>query len=255
MGSDSAEEKNFEDYLDEFLNLPFEREMEKFRRLKIREVVSLLGDLNGLHVLDVGIGLQPVSRALNGEPKSLTLVEPILSLLDRDRREFPDSQAVRFGGVVEDFPSAMIPEGGFGLSLLSSVLHEASDPLRMLNSVWSVMEPQAVLIVVVPNRHSIHRVLGVHLGMLDSLTSQTRTETLMQQRHAFSRETLRSMLDECGFQEEASYTHFLKPFTHLQMQSALDAGLISSEDLKVCARLGNVMEEFGSEIISVSRKL
>lgn len=248
-------ERNFARYLNNYVELPFEREMEKYRRLRISEVVSGLGELSSFDVLDVGIGLEPVSRHLAGRPKSLTLVEPIAALLENDRNRHIGDESAHFAGTIENFPRTMVPESGFGLVLLSSVLHEAPSPSKMLESVRSVMKTNGFLVVVVPNRYSIHRILGVQLGVLESLDAPTTTEILMEQNAAYSRETLSSLLRSSGFREMKSFTHFLKPFTHSQLQSALENQLISSIDLESCARLGTLMEDFGSEIISISSKI
>lgn len=254
MSSPRPKQRDFSSYLENYLALPFEREMERYRSLRLRELVAELGGIDFLNVLDVGIGVSPVSRALDGIPKTLTLVEPIQEFLDIDRERHPLDTAERFVGTVEKLPTALVPEDGFDLVLLSSVLHEASDPRTMLNSVWSLMCNGGLLIVVVPNRYSVHRILGVHLGIQESIESASPTEELMEQSAAYSRESLRELLSSCGFVENFSFTHFLKPFTHAQLYQALQTEIITADDLDACARLGRLTDEFGSEIISVSRK-
>jgi len=250
----SVPERNFEDYLPKLLQLPFERQMEKYRRLKISEVVAGLGPLEQFRILDVGIGLHPVSRCLRGLPQSLVLVDPIESLIQEDQRRFPDSSCEYFNGTVENFPSAMVPDDGFNLVLLSSVLHEASDGSAMLQALKSIMSPEGILLVVVPNRFSIHRILGVHMGLLGSLEDRTVTENLMVQSPAYSQESLQELLDQSGFREFESVTHFFKPLTHQQFQTAIDSNQISPHDLDSYSRLGDLLDGFGAEIVSLAKR-
>ena len=255
MSSPHPRQRDFSSYLENYLALPFEREMERYRSLRLRELVAELGGIDFLNVLDVGIGVSPVSRSLEGIPKTLTLVEPIQELLDIDRERHPLDAAERFVGTVENLPRALVPAGGFDLVLLSSVLHEAADSRTMLDSVWSVMHRGGLLVVVVPNRYSVHRILGVHLGIQDSIDSASPTEELMEQSTAYSRESLHELLSTSGFVEHSSFTHFLKPFAHAQLHQAIQTEIITADDLDACARLGRLTDEFGSEIISVSRKV
>jgi SAM-dependent methyltransferase len=142
----------------------------------------------------------------------------------------------------------------FDLVILSSVLHELLNPLQELSKIKSLLKSNGLLFIVTPNNQSIHRLLGVFLGILDNTSSLTSTEIKMQQYNNFSVSSLGDLLNELNFTIDLGITSFLKPHTHAQMQAWVDEGVLTKTKLESLYELSGIFEPYNSEIFVLARK-
>jgi len=141
------------------------------------------------------------------------------------------------------------------LTILSGILHEVENPQELLRSTRDITKPNGLIIVIVTNKLSLHRILGVHRGILQSLDSKTETEIKMQQRHgAYSREELSIELKDAKLELIHISSLFPKLFSHEQMSQLLENKQISMEFLDVMAGLSTELSEFGSELFAIARR-
>ena len=141
------------------------------------------------------------------------------------------------------------------LTILSGILHEVENPQELLRSIRDITKPDGLIIVIVTNKLSLHRILGVHRGILQSLDSKTETEIKMQQRHgAYSREELSVELKDAKLELIQISSLFPKLFAHEQMNQLLESKQISMEFLDVMEGLSSELTEFGSELFAVARR-
>jgi 2-polyprenyl-3-methyl-5-hydroxy-6-metoxy-1,4-benzoquinol methylase len=140
------------------------------------------------------------------------------------------------------------------ITIMSSILHEVEDPSQLLNAAIGLTKPGGILAVIVTNKESIHRILGVHLGFQMELNQKTATEIHMQQAHgAYSITELTTELQDRGLEVIKVETFFPKMFSHMQMQRFLDESLITFEFLESMEALSDSLPGLGSEILAVSR--
>lgn len=246
--------KSFHDYGTNYLNLAFEETLEAYRRNAIATALLEVFRFRPPHVLDIGVGRLAVGRALPFPLASLTLVEPMEWSLSRDIEEFGEESAQRFLGLFEDFPTEAPFREEYDLILLSSVLHEVKSPAAVLRKCHSLLARGGSLLVVVPNRYSVHRLLGSRMNEFPDLRGRTPTERKMGQRRAFSEESLKSLCVEYGFSVVSSRTFFLKPTSHGALAEAIDNGLLAKEEVDVLDRLGDLVPGFGAEILGVFQR-
>ena len=100
----------------------------------------------------------------------------------------------------------------------------------------------------VPNAHSLHRLLAVAMGLIDSPKALSLTQLTMQQRSTYDSQTLHAELNRAGFQVTDSGSLFVKPFTHAQMQQLVDQGFMTPAMLDGLDRLAVIEPNLGSEI-------
>ena len=53
--------------------------------------------------------------------------------------------------------------------ICSSLLHEVKQPEKLLNAIKKVCNSKTVIHINVPNMFSIHRLLGVEMGMISDV--------------------------------------------------------------------------------------
>ena len=205
------------------------------------------------NVLEIGPGYNALSSELFPDA-SKTLLEPSEKLFVYNKSKFENNQKieVRAQDIEGYFESSS--DTVFDLVVLSGVLHELTNPDMVLTRISSKMRAGGFLFVVTPNNESVHRLLGVQLGLLESNTSLTNTEILMQQHSNYSLESLRGKLHQMNFKVATAKTSFVKPHTHKQMQSWVDEGVLTESNLEQLYQLSDFFEPFNSEIFILAEK-
>jgi len=251
--------RDFTEYSLVYGNRPFEPTLEHFRRRRIGEKLAPEFLQVAPHVLDVGIGREAVSRHLPFPVSSLTLVEPMSWALDRDEEKYGagDGTEVRFCGVFDDFVKAVAPTTKFDLVIFSGLLHEMtlSESERAISSSADLLSKHGLVVAVVPNRNSLHRVLGVHMGIQESLDTMTEAEVRINQQTGYSVSSLNQSFETRGFRTHFSETFFLKLSSHAQMEKFIASGSLSQQALETLYLLSEVLPEHGAEVLGIYKPI
>ncbi len=244
--------RDLDDYLFHFNQLPFERTQERFRKRKILDLLSHHKHKVG-KLLEVGPGLNPLFP-LTKTSESGVVLEPISEIYDQLKHLYiKNSKFKILNHRLEEY-IAENPKNKFDTVILSSVLHEIPNPENMLKLIYKILEAEGTLFVVVPNNQSLHRLIGEKMGKIKSLTELTDTEKLMQQSTSYSPQHLANQLESHGFEIKEVITSFIKPLPHAKMQEAIEESLISEEDLNFLYKISSLLPDFGSEIFGVAIK-
>ena len=233
-------------YFDDYLNLPFERVQESFRK---RIIIEHLEDNTMLKksILEVGCGLDSIFNHLNATAECM-IVEPIEQLLFSNNNSKLKSNIKKIPGRLEEVSHKI--NSKFHVIILSSLIHEIENPALLLNHCKDVLDKEGRILIVTNNQNSIHRILGVSMGELEKLDSRTSTENQMQQiSGAFTVKQLDVIVKSIGMKINKIETFFPKILPHKMMQSALDSNIIDMKFLNQMSNLINFLPKFGSEII------
>lgn len=244
-------DKDISRYEDDYSALPFEEEQAHLRRI---ELLKVLQSLQPKRVLEVGGGRLPLFVDYQSF-EEMVVVEPgarfaenavdlvrNLGLQDRVRVEH---------AFLEE---ADLQESDFDMVILSALLHEVDDSEVFLRSACRMGRLDTTYLITVPNGNSFHRQLGVRLGLITSSDEISPQQTILQQRRVFDRESLRGLLDLCGLRMTESRTMIFKPFTHGQMQSILDHGILTQKQIHgLCSMMDSVDSEVGSELLVLAK--
>lgn len=247
--------RDFQHYREVYESLPFEPSLERFRRRQISSRLAPLVSKSPPHVLDVGVGRSAVSRHLEFPVRSLTLVEPMRWALDRDEERFGSDDVTRFHGTYEAFVSQTSATRKYDVVLFSGVLHEMNEneAEQALASTSSILAKGGLVLAVVPNRNSIHRVLGVHLGLQDSLDSRTQAEARVSQQNGYTMSILDGKFASHGFRSVLTETFFLKLSSHAEMALAMESKVLTEHGLEQLFALSELLPEHGAEVLGLYR--
>jgi len=249
--SDIGSKRDLEKYLETYESLPFEVIQEHFRR---KSLIEFLARSTFRIATEIGCGRSSLYEHWLPSERAQTF-EPIPTLLnDTKEKMFGNSIWSGFESRVED---AFNLEGlhPSDVTIVSSLLHEVEDPQKLLSSIKEITSPGGMIIVIVTNKYSLHRILGVHLGLLSSLDEKTKTEFHLQQSHgAYSREELVDEIESADLEVIEVKTIFPKLFSHRQMSDLLERTVISFEFLETMSALAPELSEFGSELFVVARR-
>ncbi len=183
--------------------------MNKYRVSKILELCR------GDSVLDLGSADVFMAEALSPFFKSIVSVDGSKELIERARARLGEDTNIKLvTSLIEEFDT---PER-FDLVLLSFILEHVTDPVQVAARALNFVKPGGAMLVMVPNAQSLHRRVGVALGLLSKPDDFSEEDIRQGHRRVYTEERLRADLESAGAAIETSGTFFIKPLSNSQME-------------------------------------
>ncbi len=209
---------------------------------EINWLLSTIG-ASSLNILDLGFG-----DGINFEPlakyHNLTLVEGSDALAKNARL-----RSVELGldvkvhcGLFEEFYS----ETRFDLIVASHVLEHVDQPINLLTHLEQFLKPGGRLIGIVPNSESLHRRLGVAMGLHHKLDDLSERDKLVGHQRVYNLTELKNDLNNGGFaiiEHRGFFAKLLANHQMLHLDERVLGGLLSMSDnlpSDFCANIGFV---------------
>lgn len=163
-------------------------------------------------VLELGFGEGIITRLLVEDGRQVTTVEGSGVLFEQLRQTFGGSvHAVR--SMFEHF----VPEHPFEAVVASHILEHVDHPVALLKRMRGWIAPGGKLIIVVPNRESLHRRLAVIMGLQPELDTLSPRDLLVGHQRVYSLAGLERDLQEAGLNAAVKTGFFLKPLANSMM--------------------------------------
>jgi 2-polyprenyl-3-methyl-5-hydroxy-6-metoxy-1,4-benzoquinol methylase len=168
----------------------------------------------GLSVLDLGYG-DGLFLEEFAESNQLTLVEGSseLASVAASRLQGLGVHATVVNSLFEDFT----PEYEYDVVIASHVLEHVDDPDLVLMKIKSWLKPKGLLICIVPNRESLHRRLGLKLGLIERLDELSSRDKVVGHQRVYSFSQLKEQVIESGFVISEARGFFTKTLSNSQM--------------------------------------
>ena len=238
-------EKYTQDYLSH--SYDFETIMVSFRRKKVLE---FLQTFKARRVLEIGCGQDSIMNYYK-EFESFSIVEPSHTFAAQAREDCKDIHNVV---VINDFVENRLDElreQKFDFIILSSLLHEVSNPRAFLQDIFSLCDSQTILHINVPNAHSFHLLWAYEGGIIETLGEVTKEARAFQRHTAFTLQSLVEFVSEvCSKRidivDKGSY--FIKPFNHKKMSECIQQGIIDEALLQGLDKMTEYCPNLGAEI-------
>jgi 2-polyprenyl-3-methyl-5-hydroxy-6-metoxy-1,4-benzoquinol methylase len=141
------------------------------------------------------------------------------------------------------------PRDRFDVIVMAHVLEHVHDPVAVLERARGWLAPQGRIVAVVPNADSLHRRLGVEMGLLEHRAQLNEQDVAIGHRRVYDRAHLDRDLRAAGLQVVAQGGILLKLLSNVQM-----ANLETDQPALVgaCFELGRDLPELCSEIYAVA---
>lgn len=170
-------------------------------------------------LLSLGIGHQVVSRRLlaelSGTLRQYTIVEGSEARIAELRATASLPAFVR---IEHAYFEEFTPAEELDAIEMGFVLEHVEDPALVLRRYAGFLAPGGVLVVVVPNARSLHRLLGHEAGLLDDVYRLSSEDLELGHRRYFDLTSLRALVADAGLEVRAAEGIFLKPLTTAQLQ-------------------------------------
>jgi 2-polyprenyl-3-methyl-5-hydroxy-6-metoxy-1,4-benzoquinol methylase len=196
----------------------------------------------GASCLELGPADGEMTYFLKDDFDRLAVVDALPEFVDGATRLGPN--VTGYVSLFEEFE----PPESFDTVILADVLEHVQDPVVLLKRAGSWLRPGGRLIAAVPNADSLHRCLGVKMGMLERKTSLNEGDFTLGHRRVYTRDELDLDLRAANLRIIAKGGIFLKPLSNGQMASfqnpALYDGLFElGKDLpQLCSQIYAVCE-------------
>ncbi len=181
-------------------------------RVQLAGVDQIVAALDGAErVLEMGYGTGLMTTELRARGVMLDLIEGSPALCARARIDHPGLTVHE--SMFEDFA----PVEPYDAVLALHVLEHVDEPTMLLRRLDRWLAPLGALIVVVPNRESLHRQLAVRMGLQQRLDDLSPRDLMVGHQRVYGFDTLTSDLVAAGFSVESRFGHFLKTVPNSMM--------------------------------------
>jgi len=136
----------------------------------------------------------------------------------------------------------------FDTIVMSCIIEHVIDPALVLRRAASWLADEGVIILVVPNRLSLHRRVGYRCGLLTSMEQLSEQDLSVGHRRLYTVETLRREIEDAGLESAEIEGVFLKPLSSSQMIDWPDSLLNAFDDV------ANELVEYSAYLFAVCRR-
>ena len=186
-----------------------DEEFDYFLKRLHREVVGPW--LLGARVLEMGCSTGELTSLLSPLAKEYHVVEGSQKNIDVAKRRVPTG--TYFHSLWEDFT----PNTEYSDIVLSNALEHAREPVPLLERLRDWLGADGRIHIVVPNSESLHRHVGVAMGMLESSTALSESDLRIGHYRVYSIETLLADVRAAGLLPRHWQGIFLKVLSNRQM--------------------------------------
>jgi SAM-dependent methyltransferase len=162
-------------------------------------------------VIELGYGEGITLSHLAGQSQSYTVVEGAPSLASLVREKHPGIEVIE--ALFEDYRPATLCNKLLALHVMEHV----DDPVSLGRHLRQWLQPDGEIVVVVPNRDSLHRRLAVLMGIQPALDTLSPRDHLVGHQRVYDLQSLDSDLRAAGFEPFEHRGFFLKTLPNSMM--------------------------------------
>lgn len=137
----------------------------------------------------------------------------------------------------------------FDTIVMAHVLEHTEDPVALLKVAQKFDRKGTRFIINVPNAHSIHRQLGVIMGMIDTEYSLNPSDIAIGHQRVYDRAALAKDVERAGLRVVKSGGLFYKPLSNAQMEKIFQD---TPELIGAFSKLGERYPDQAAEIFAVA---
>lgn len=168
-------------------------------------------------VLEVGVGGGDVTEMLARRYGDVTVVDVSGDKIEavRARLAAVGIRHVRF--IVSAVEASELPARSFAHVVLSNLLEHLEDPVAVMRRLAGLLAAEGGLHITVPLANSIHRWLGVAMGLIPSVGALAESDRAFGHYRVYSQDSIAAHVKEAGLDIVYSEPFYFKPLTTAQL--------------------------------------
>lgn len=139
-------------------------------------------------------------------------------------------------------------ETRFSTILMAHILEHVDDPVTVLQQAKKFVAPGGIMIIDVPNGSSLHRQLGVKMGLLKKKTDLNEADLSIGHQRVYTPETFKSDVEKAGLKIRHFGGMFIKVLSNAQTEATFDA-----KQLEGLFKVGEDNPEIAAEIYIIAQ--
>lgn len=179
--------------------------------------------LTGNSVLELGCADGKVTNILPNYFKEITVVEGSVKYIEIVKQKL-NHKGNFINSLFEEFETAAI----FDVILALHIFEHVIDPISILKKARGWLKSDGYLIVSVPNALSIHRNIGVKMGLIKKIDELNDRDLKLGHRRVYTPDLLREQLSAAGYKVIKMGGAFLKPLSNSQIETQWDEELMDA---------------------------
>lgn len=212
----------------------------RLSRYRIFRLEEALGGSTG-RALEIGAGEGPITRWLAGRYERVDAIEPAAAFFEVLERDFAGDEHVHLERVTfEGFAG----DPGYDAIVAAGVLEHVEHPVPFLEKARGLLAPGGRLCLTVPNAESLHRRVGLEMGMLGEITELGELDHKVGHYRYYTFDTLRADLEAAGFLAIELSGVVLKPLPNSKMDE------LSLEYCDALFEIGRGLDRYCAEIFA-----
>ncbi len=206
-----------------------------------------LSDLaRGPAIAEMGCADGRMTQTLADRFERVTAIDASATQIDRAKDRMGARDNVTF---VNTFFEAMPDDLGlFNTVIQAHILEHVEDPVATLKAGADLLIDEGILIAQVPHAMSLHRRIGVAMGLIKSVTGLSKADQKLGHRRVYTKKALVADATAAGLQVIDDGGFFIKPLSNAQMETW------SPDLLSAFFEVGRTMKEYAAEIYLVLRR-
>lgn len=213
--------------------LDFDRRLIRYRYLSIKR------HFKGKTCLELGPADGVQTQYLVNDFEKLTIVDGSKKMLDLIPNK---NNLIKVHSLFEDFR----PNEQFDTIILEHILEHVEKPVELLTTVKEWLSAEGVMIIGVPNGHSLHRLIGVEMKLLDEPCQLNERDLSQGHRRVYTTKTLEEDIIASGLTILDHGGVYLKPLSNGQIDEYWNDELIDAY-----YRIGNLFPKNTADIYCV----
>ena len=188
-------------------------------------------------ILHMGIGNGLAAKMLDEIVDRQTVIEGSGAILDKFAFKSKKTEFIEV--LFEEFQSG----DKYNVILANHVMEHVDDPVNVLEHIKSFLEDDGKIFITVPNANSIHRLIGVKMGLLENKFELNKSDIELGHQRVYDFNSLKDDIKKAGLTIKDSGGYNLKMVSLSQMkdwpQELLDAIFVVSQSMpkEICANL------------------
>jgi 2-polyprenyl-3-methyl-5-hydroxy-6-metoxy-1,4-benzoquinol methylase len=198
--------------------------------------------LKGKTLLEIGPADGAMTKLLAPRFSHISLIEPSEKYAKLLRKEFPGATIHR------TFLEQFSPTQTYDTIIMAHVLEHVDQPVTALKKLTISMNASSRLIIIVPNAQSLHRHLGVAMGLLKTVYSLNAYDKKLGHKRVYDHTQLHNDIHSAGLRCIRDGGIMMKLLSNAQMESwnpRIIRGLFS---------IGKTFPDICAELYAVCRK-
>lgn len=219
----------------------FNGRLTRYRQWRLDEALADLGRRD--RALEIGAGEGPITRWLLTHFSEVDAIEPADDYHRCLLEQYSSEPRLRLARCLfEDYET----EHRYDAVVAAGVLEHVAEPVPFLAKASRLVDREGLLCVTVPNAESLHRRVGLEMGLLGELTELGELDRRVGHHRYYTFDTLRADLLSAGLEVVSIKGIVLKPLPNSGMDR-LDEAYCDA-----LYRLGDELERYCAEIVAVA---